>query len=208
MDANKKAWDAVFKEKGRVFNEAHPDVMQLGEDLQPATGKRILDLGSGSGRHVVHLAKAGYAVHGFDNSQHGIDLTNQWLKDENLEAELYLGDMTGGLPFEDDFFNAVISIQVIHHARLEIIEAIIAELARVLKPNGTLLITVPATKNQAKTYEEIAPNTFIPLDGIEKGLPHYYFDPAQLRKSFAPFYIHSLHVDAVAHYSLHGTLKT
>lgn len=207
MHENKKAWDDVFKKQGRVFNEPHPDVVQLAKDLQPAAGKRILDLGSGSGRHVVHLAKAGYEVHGFDYAQHGIDLTRKWLEDENLEADLYLGDMTGALPFEDHFFDAIISIQVIHHARLETIEATIAELVRILKPNGALLITVPETKNQAKTFEEIAPNTFIPLDGIEKGMPHYYFDEAQLRKSFSQFKIHRIYVDAVAHYSLRGTLK-
>ena len=133
MNENKKVWDDVFKKQGRVFTEAHPDVEQLGQALQPAAGKHILDLGSGSGRHVIHLAKAGFTVHGFDNAQSGLDMTRQWLQDEALEAELHLGDMNDPLPFEDDFFDAVISIQVIHHGRLEDIEAAIAELARTLK---------------------------------------------------------------------------
>lgn len=207
MDENKTAWDDVFKEQGKVFNEAHPDVVQLSADLQPAAGKRILDLGSGSGRHVIHLAKAGFTVHGFDNAQHGIDLTQQSLTAENLAAELHLGDMTEPLPFEDDFFDAVISIQVINHARLDVIEAIIAEFARVLKPDGTLFITVAKLKNQAKAFEKIAPNTFVPLDGWEKGLPHYFFDEAQLRKSFAQFEIDDIYIDETQHYALRGTLK-
>lgn len=207
MNENKEVWNDVFKERGRVFHDPHPDVVQLADDLQPADGKRILDLGSGSGRHVIHLAKAGFTVHGLDNAQHGIDMTQQWLADEKLEAELHPGDMTERLPFDDDFFDAMISIQVIHHARLETIEATIAEVARVLKPNGAILITVPLTGHEGTNYKEIAPNTFVPLDGIEKGLPHYYFDEVQLRKSFAQFDIHKLYVDAVAHYSLRGTLK-
>jgi len=34
MKENKAVWNDVFKEKGRVFLEPHPDVVQLGEELQ------------------------------------------------------------------------------------------------------------------------------------------------------------------------------
>lgn len=207
MQENKKAWDAVFQESGYVFETPHPDVIQLSQDLQPTDVKHILDLGSGSGRHVVYLAGSGFTVHGFDNSPSGIELTKQWLSQENLDADLHLGDMTEKLPFDDNFFDAIVSIQVIHHARLETIETIIAEMERILKPDGAILITVAKIKNQAKNYEQIAPNTFIPLDGYEKGLPHYFFDEAQLRKSFNRFDIQAIYVDAVDHLALRATLK-
>jgi SAM-dependent methyltransferase len=208
MRENKTVWDDVFKDKGHVFREIHPDVAQLAEDLRPSTGKLVLDLGSGTGRHIIYLAQQGFDVYGFDNAAYGIELTQQWLAEEGLSANLHLGDMTAKLPYDDNFFDAIVSIQVIHHARLEIIEALIAEIARILKPQGQLLVTVPAVKNQAKTYEQIAPHTFIPLDGIEKGLPHYYFDEDQLRQSFAQFDVQALQVDDVAHYALHATLKS
>lgn len=207
MINNKKQWDDVFRKEGHVFDVPHEDVVKLIADLQAPHAKRVLDLGSGTGRHIVHMAKQGFQAYGLDNSKHGIDLTKRWLDDENLTAELYFGDMTKGLPYEDNFFDAMISIQVIHHARLEIIEFMIEETSRVLKPNGTILITVPATKSQAKTYKQIEPNTYIPLDGIEKGLTHYYFDEVQLRKSLHQFDILSIHIDEVAHFVVRATLR-
>jgi ubiquinone/menaquinone biosynthesis C-methylase UbiE len=112
--------------------------------------------------------------------------------------------MTDPLPYEDAFFEAIISTQVIHHGRLATIKAVVAEIERVLKPGGLVFITVPAAKNQAKTFEEIEPHTFIPLDGPEKGLPHYYFTPETLRLVFENFEILDIHVDQVAHYCLAG----
>lgn len=207
MEDNKKAWDNVFKEHGRVFDTVHTDVETLAQDLKPADGKRIFDLGSGSGRHVVYLAKEGFDVYGFDYAEQGITMTREWLDAENVSADLKVGDMTQPLPYEDDFFDAVISIQVIHHAYLETVEAIISELARILKPNGEILITVAMLKNQATNHQEVAPNTFIPLDGWEKGLPHYFFDETQMRKSFSQFDIQDIRIDHTNHRLLIGTLK-
>ncbi len=207
METNKKAWDEVFKEHGRVFNNVHPDVAQLAQDLQPSQRKRILDLGSGSGRHIVYLASQGFDVYGFDYAQKGLDMTREWLDKERLSATLQQGDMTQPLQYDTDFFDAVISIQVIHHARLETIEDIIRELARVLKPEGEILATVAMHKNQATDYDEIAPNTFVPLDGWEKGLPHYFFDDEQLSKSFGAFDNQNIYVDVTKHRAIRATLK-
>lgn len=174
-----------------------PDVVK---QLQRIRAKNVLDLGCGTGRHVIYLAQNGFSVYGLDNSQEGIKTTAQWLRDEKLQAELVLQEMTEQFPWKDHHFDAIVSVQVIHHADVATIKKIIAEMGRVLAQGGFLFITVPKLKNQATKYEEIEPNTFVPLDGWEKGLPHHYFTPEELQVFLSQFDIIDVHLDSADHY--------
>ena len=170
--------------------------------LKEKKAQNVLDLGSGSGRHVVYLAQNGLAVFGLDNSPQGLAITRKWLAEEGLSADLQLGDMAARLPYGDDFFDTVISVQVIHHADVATIKGIIAEIERVLKKDGFIFITVPKLKHRDQAYKQIEVNTFVPLDGPEKGLPHHYSSPEELREFFDNFDIAGIHLDAVKHYCL------
>jgi SAM-dependent methyltransferase len=75
--------------------------------LKARAARTILDLGCGSGRHVVYFAQQGFSVFGVDHSPAGIALTQQWLGREGLSATLRVHDITEPLPFEDAFFEAV-----------------------------------------------------------------------------------------------------
>ncbi len=197
-------WDTVFKERGRYFNQPHEDIPAVVESLQERGAKTILDLGSGTGRHVIYFAERGFDVYGIDNAATGLQMTRDWLTEKSLTADLKLADITEPLPYADDFFDAVMSVQVIHHARLAIIQQVIGELERITKPGGLVFITVPTLKDQAENFEQIEPNTYIPLDGIEKGLPHYYFTEDELRACFLGFDVLDLHIDSLQHFCLLG----
>ena len=196
------AWNEIFKQRGRVFTEPHEDMPRVLQLLKDRDASTVLDLGSGTGRHVVYLARHGFSVFGLDNSPEGIRVTRQWLADAGLEADLRLQSMTERLPYEDTFFDAVISVQVIHHALIATIHEIAQEITRVLKRGGFLFVTVPTLKNQGATFEQVEPNTFVPLDGPEKGLPHHYFTPEELRRVFGGFDVAELHLDAAKHHCL------
>jgi len=193
-------WDNVFKEHGAFFGEPHEDMAKVVELLKRNGARTVLDLGSGSGRHVVYLARNGFSAYGLDSSPEGIEISRNWLKREGLTADLRIRSMTEPLPYEDSFFDAVISVQVIHHARIAEVREIVAEIRRILKRGGLIFITVPKVKSQAETFQEIEPDTFIPLDGLEKGLPHHYFTPDELRDLFKDFTITDIHLDSVEHY--------
>ncbi len=197
-----QAWDEIFQREGKVFEQPHPDVPQVAQLLKERGSQRVLDLGCGSGRHVVYLARSGFAVYGLDNSPQGLALTQKWLDEEGLSADLQLGDMAARWPYEDSFFDAVISVQVIHHALAATIKKIIQEIERVLKKGGFIFISVPKLRNQGREFEQIELNTFVPLDGPEKGLPHHIFTPEELREFFGNFNVSDIHLDNVNHYCL------
>ncbi len=202
MDINSKAWERVFQTEGKVFTDPHQNMPEVITQLQSIAAHRILDLGCGTGRHIVNLAQNGFSIFGLDNSRQGLSTTKTWLNEVNLSAELVNQEMTDPFPWEENFFDGVISVQVIHHADITTIKKIILEIKRVLRKGGLLFITVPKLKNQATKYEEIEPNTFVPLDGWEKGLPHHYFTPQELKSFFTGFDIRDIHLDDIQHYCM------
>jgi len=202
MSQTTNAWNEIFKQQGRVFTDPHEDMPSIVQSLKNRGANTILDLGSGTGRHIVYLAQRGFSVFGLDSSPEGIEVTRQWLAEEGLEVDLQLQSMTDRLPYEDNFFDAVISIQVIHHADTAAIRSIVQEITRVLKKGGFLFVTVPKLKNQGESFEQIEPRTFIPLDGPEKGLPHHYFTADELQEVFGDFDVIDIHLDTVNHYCM------
>jgi len=179
-----KQWNNVFKKHGKVFNEIHEDIPKIIQLFKEWHVKKVLDLGSGTGRHVAYLAKNDFDVFGIDIAEEGIRITKDWLRKEKLHADLKIGSIYEKLPYPDGFFDAVISTSVIHHERIENIRKAILELERVLKPEGIIFITVRkrGIKNwdngkivehygkQSVNYKVIAPRTYVPMDGGEKNL--------------------------------------
>jgi ubiquinone/menaquinone biosynthesis C-methylase UbiE len=216
-------WNKIFKKKGKVFTGVQEDIPKILALFKKHNVKRILDLGCGSGRHVIYFAKKGFDVYGIDVAKEGIKITKSWLKKERLQANLKIGSIYKKLPYQNNLFDAVISTSVIHHARIKNIRKAIREIERVLKPNGLIFITVRKRKfrkfypkltiiekygKQKTRFKVIGPRTYVPMEGGEKGLIHYLFNKKLLKKEFKNFKIYDIWVDSNRrHYCLLGELK-
>lgn len=103
-------------------------------------GDRVLDLGCGFGRHAFESARCGARVV-------ACDMSLAELKDVAgmFDALGFGGTTTNGdatrLPFADASFDRIIASEVLEHVPDD--EAAFAELARVLRPGGTIAVTVP-----------------------------------------------------------------
>lgn len=203
-------WEHIFRNTGKVFLKPQEDMHKLAKFLKKEKVKRILDLGCGSGRHTVLLSGAGFDVYATDISEEGLKLTKRWLNDLKLKAKLKKSSCYKKFPFKDNFFDAVISTQVIHHNYIDKIRFCISEIERVLKPNGILFVTVSFSKykRRATKFKNPEPRLYIPLDGEEKGLPHYIYTEKELLKDFNHFKVLDFHKDKGAHYCLLGKLKS
>jgi len=204
------AWDDIFSEKGRVFLEPHPDMDKISGLFKEKEVKRILDLGSGTGRHLLYFARKGFEIYGMDASPKGIKMANQWLFEENLKADIVLHRMEEKFPYEDNFFDAIISIQVIHHNKMKDILVTVSEIGRILKKGGVIFITFPklgGTWREASDLKEIEKGTYIPQKGKEKGLPHHFFTVEEIHEVFNSFNILEIYDDRKHHRAVLGVKK-
>jgi len=199
---NPNPWDDIFAENGRIFNQPHPDLPMIVQKLNQLGARKILDLGCGTGRHTVYLSQHGFQVYSLDGAPHALLRSKAWLSENNLKAYLLRHEMTEPIPFPAGSFDGLISTQVIHHARLATVQAIIAEIHRLLKPGGLVYVTVAAPKEGKFKSIEVEPRTYLPLGGPEKGLLHHLFTEPELRLSFADFQILDVHLDDTNHHCL------
>jgi len=202
-------WESLFKKDGRIFSNAQEDMNSVIKLLKKSKAKKVLDLGCGSGRHTILLSKERFEVYSTDVSSTGLKLTRKWLKKEGLSAQLKKASCYDKFPFRDNFFDAVISTQVIHHNFHNKVKFCISEIERVLKPKGMAFITMSASKcaGRATQYKVPEPHTYIMLDGEEKGLPHFIYTKTLMKKDFKNFEILDLHKDKGFHWCLLGRLK-
>lgn len=114
-----------------------------------APGMRVLDLGSGFGRHAFETARRGASVVAADLASEELVTTRA-----TFGAMAEAGELPAGvsctvaradgrhLPFPDGAFDRIIASEVLEHVPDDL--AVLAELHRVLRPGGRLAATVPA----------------------------------------------------------------
>jgi ubiquinone/menaquinone biosynthesis C-methylase UbiE len=99
---------------------------------------KILDAGMGPGRLVAELDWRGSIVTGIDSSEEMVARARARLP--HLEKRLIKAEVER-LPFDDSEFDAVVATGVLEY--LEDRSLGLAELARVLKPDGRLIVSIP-----------------------------------------------------------------
>ena len=95
-----KQWNRIFKKRGKVYLKLHESIPKIIKIFKKKNVKKVLDLGCGSGRHMVYLAKNGFDVSAFDLSHEGIEHLNNWSKEENLNIKIQFADMLS-LPLDE-----------------------------------------------------------------------------------------------------------
>lgn len=101
--------------------------------------KHVLDVGTGTGRYALKLAREGANVTAVDQSLEMLAIAQQRAQDEGLSIDFQLTSLDAGLPFADSQFDLLICALVLCH--IPDMGKTIGEFIRVLQPGGYLLIT-------------------------------------------------------------------
>ncbi len=134
----------------RPFCDAILDLHIMPENKK---GIRILDIGCAKGFMVRMLREYGVEAYGVDVSEYAINNVPSdirlYLRVANVE--------NGTLPFQDGFFDFVVSMSTFEHLRLEQMSLTLKEIQRILKPDGMVIMNVPSPSNrkEAKKPEHI-----------------------------------------------------
>src|SRR5215471_11684163 len=126
-----------FNTAGDSFSDniERPAIEILVGDL---AGRRVLDLGCGSGPYSLSFAGAGAAVVGLDLSETMISIAQE--RSRGLNAVFQVADIRRPLPFDDAEFDLVFSATALHY--VEDLTRPMSETARVLKPRGRFIASL------------------------------------------------------------------
>ncbi len=105
-----------FSSLERMRYRMEPYILQLA-DFESSKGKRVLEIGVGSGIDFANWIRAGAVATGIDLTERGVSLTKEWLTLLGYgegRFQLLVGDAEN-LPFEDGSFDIVFSYGVLHH---------------------------------------------------------------------------------------------
>lgn len=152
----KDLWEHFYKSRGRYYLIPHEDFDLVIKRLKLSRARKVLDLGCGSGRHSIEMAKKGFDVSAIDISVKAIELAKKWAKVEELKINFFVSDFRDGLSFHDESFDAAVAIDSIYYDTLDSMKKAFSELYRLLKNGSILFFTIPTMP----VYTEIPHLTF------------------------------------------------
>jgi UDP-N-acetylglucosamine transferase subunit ALG13/ubiquinone/menaquinone biosynthesis C-methylase UbiE len=140
-NTNSEHWN-VYHEQWADRREipANPRIIRAICSTLDIKKKKILEVGSGSGRDSIYLAKIGADNYLVDYVEAPLKIANEIAEREKLKITAIKTDAKK-LPFPDDNFDFIFSGGLIEHFTEP--EHLIKEQVRVLKKGGYLLIDVP-----------------------------------------------------------------
>jgi SAM-dependent methyltransferase len=166
FDGKADGWPGKYTPNGRLVRR----LIQLADavlELTEADGE-LLDLGCGSGELARHLAAAGYQVT-------GCDIAPRMLRQaaaadrEHVVCWIRLEPSWRTLPFASASLDAVVAASVLEYVQDP--AAVLGECARVLRPGGVLLCTVPNMARPVRWLEwPLVLFARIPLFPIERSV--------------------------------------
>jgi SAM-dependent methyltransferase len=110
--------------------------------LPPGEGKLFLEIGCSWGRWCIAAARNGYRPIGIDPSLKGIRAARRVAMQLGIDAHYIVADGRH-LPFRDEAFGQVFSYSVLQHIDDAAVAETLAEIHRVLLPQGRSLIQMP-----------------------------------------------------------------
>jgi 2-polyprenyl-3-methyl-5-hydroxy-6-metoxy-1,4-benzoquinol methylase len=162
-EAKQQAWAGYMYDPARGEETLNTFVsgckLTFKSGVFPKEGKsqRALDIGCGFGSLMMALEKRFDYAAGIEIQQERVD----WAKKRAPKSEIICGS-AAQLPWQDNFFDVVISTDVFEHIPADVQQLAAAEISRVLKPGGHAFISVPNRFQIKDEHNHVLFGTWLP----------------------------------------------
>jgi ubiquinone/menaquinone biosynthesis C-methylase UbiE len=135
--------------------------------------KKVLDAGCGGGRNLIYFLRNDYEVYGIDpnpNAVSAVKQLSQTLSHANSKENFVVASAEN-LPFDDNYFDLVISSAVLHFAsNPDHFDNMIHSMWRVLKPGGYLFARLASDIGIETLVHSVGNGRYLLPDGSERFL--------------------------------------
>ena len=144
-------WNGRFKREPFPWGKAQSKLADMAQQIFHDAGhKRILDLGCGSGRDSVYLARKGFNVVGMDPSHLAIRIARNWAKRSNLRIR-FLREELQSTRLRPNSFDGIFSYNSLQYLLTQRERKMgVEKLVQILKPNGLLVLSVFSEREKSK----------------------------------------------------------
>lgn len=150
------SWPGKYRSGGSLAPRVEQFAARV-SDFCPRAGS-ILDLGCGTGEIAAAIARRGYGVTACDIAEDMLQVARRrWAR--MPVGWLSLRQDWTALPFEDSSFDGIVASSVFEY--LADLDGVVRELARVLRPGGILVFSVPNPCNRIRKVERLFRSRFI-----------------------------------------------
>lgn len=126
-------------------------VRKIIHEIGNVKGKKVLDVGCEAGYVSMKIAERGAHITSIDVCEPALEQFRAKIKGKHYEQSItIMNAMAHKMPFEDNSFDVVVCTEVIEH--MPEVDTCFAEMHRVLKPGGKLVITFPNENLRRKVY--------------------------------------------------------
>ena len=116
-----------YKYDGRFYDIA----VKISQHYKLKPGCKVLEIGCAKGFLLIEFMKIGMDVFGIDKSDYAINNAHKDIKDK-----VTIADVTDGLPFDDNYFDLIISKETLPHLPMDSIEFVLSEVIRCSKSDN------------------------------------------------------------------------
>ncbi len=189
-----KSWKDIYAEKKETAalfqTKPRPIVEEFIVLLQDRGGGELLDLGCGYGNYLPYFSKRGFSVIGSDISAIALRVASKRLMQQNRDnIFLILHDMRN-LPFCDESFIGIFSMNTIYHATMNEVKRVVNEIYRVLKDEGVCLVTLLSDTDFKFDRTLLTGEKTLQTDSeFENGVIHSFFNREDAYKLLTSFEI-------------------